>query len=78
MRSIPSGFNGDSASAYARESWQLDLRPSQPFACRLYVKALHSSNGLRGTPVEGVHRLMAGWSRRVARRDHFLTNRMSS
>ena len=48
---MPSGFNiGDSASVYTRAPCQLDLRPSQPFACRLYVRAFHSFNGLRGTP----------------------------
>ena len=55
MRSMPSGFNiGDGASVYTRAPCQFDLRPPQPFACRLYVRAFHSFNGLRGTAsVEG-------------------------
>ena len=48
MRSMPSGFNiGDRASVYTR-ALQLDLRPSQPFAYRLYVRAFHSFIGLHG------------------------------
>jgi hypothetical protein len=68
MRSMPSGFNiGDRASVYTRAPCQLDLRPSQPFACRLYVRAFHSFNVYEARLVEGVFN--GGWLRRIVRRD---------
>ena len=51
---MPSGFHiGDGASVYTRAPCQLDLRPTQPAACRLYVRTFHSLNVLRGTPLNG-------------------------
>ena len=78
MRSMPSGFNvGDRASVYTRAPCQLDLRPSQPFACRLYVRAFHSFNGLRGTPQSKAY-LMAGGPAALRDGTRLLTNRMSA
>jgi hypothetical protein len=60
---MPSGFHiGDGASVYTRAPCQLDLRPTQPAACRLYVRTFHSLNVLR--------LLMAKWSRCIAQRDN--------
>ena len=67
---MPSGFNiGDGASVYTRAPCQFDLRPSQPFACRLYLRAFHSFNGLRGTPRSKAYTSNGRWSRRIKQRD---------
>lgn len=75
---MPSGFNvGDRASVYTRAPCQLDLHPSQSFACRLYVRAFHSFHDLRGTPRSKAY-LMAGGLAALRDGTHLLTYGMST
>ena len=78
MRSMPSGFNvADRASVYTRAPCQLDLRPSQPFACRLYVRAFHSFNVYEARASSKAY-LMAGGPAALRDGTRLLTNRMTA